>query len=263
VSILSRNNVKVEGTDDLPALMFSHGFGCDQNMWRFVAPAFRPEYRTVLFDHLGAGASDLTAWSPEKYASLDGYAADIVEIGRTLELQDAVFIGHSVAAMMGLIAAIQAPGMFKSLVLVGPSPSYINEGDYTGGFSREEIGELLASLDENHLGWSLAMAPVIMGAGHDPALTGELANSFCRTDPRIAGSFARTTFLSDCRDILGQVGVPVLILQCSDDIIAPDSVGDFVHARIPGSTLVKMKATGHCPNLSAPLEAIAAIRAFL
>ncbi len=262
---LERNNVVVTGNQDADVtLMFSHGFGCDQNMWRYVAPAFDTDYRLVLFDHVGAGGSDLTAYQPGKYASLDGYADDILEIVDTLDLKNVVFIGHSVSAMIGIIAAGKArPGVFKSLVLVGPSPSYINEGDYVGGFTRGQIDELLESLDSNHMGWSMTMAPVIMGNSDREELGQELAASFCRTDPAIAKAFARTTFLSDSRDILASVTVPTLVLQCSDDVIAPEEVGRYVHAHIPGSRLVLMDATGHCPNLSAPAETISAIGAFL
>ncbi len=232
-------------------------------MWRLVAPAFEDRYRTVLFDHVGAGHSDLKAYTPDKYAGLEGYARDLVEIGEELGLKDAVFVGHSVSAMIGILAARQAPGMFRALVLVGPSPCYVDEEGYTGGFTRDQIGELLESLENNHMGWSMDMAPVIMGNPERPELGDELARSFCRTDPEIAKQFARATFLSDTREILGELDLPALILQCSDDVIAPLCVGDYVHAALPNSTLVVMKATGHCPNLSAPEETIAAIRAFL
>jgi sigma-B regulation protein RsbQ len=232
-------------------------------MWRFVTPAFEDDYRIVLFDHVGAGHSDLSAFDRGKYASLAGYAGDIVEIGRALDLRDAVFVGHSVSAVMGIIAAAMAPGMFASLILVAPSPCYLNEGDYTGGFSREEVDELLDALDKNHMGWSMNMAPVIMGNPERKELSDELVNSFCRTDPEIAKHFARTTFLSDARGILGNVDLPALILQCSSDVIAPLSVGNYMHEKMPGSRLVVMKATGHCPNLSAPEETIAAMRDFL
>jgi sigma-B regulation protein RsbQ len=244
-------------------MLFSHGYGCDQHMWRLVAPAFEEDYQTILFDHVGAGGSDLSAYSFDRHASLEGYADDIVEIAGALELENAIFVGHSVSAMIGLLAARKAPQLFKAMVLVGPSPSYIDEGDYVGGFKESEIAELLESLDSNHLGWSMSMAPVIMGNPDRAELGEELARSFCRTDPRIAKHFARTTFLSDTRDILAGVRLPCLILQCSSDVIAPVAVGEYVHSRIPGSKLVIMKATGHCPNLSAPEETIAAIKEFL
>ncbi len=262
MGVKARNNVVVKGRGK-PSIVFSHGYGCDQNMWRFVAPAFEDRFQTVLFDHVGAGHSDLSAYSDKKYSTLDGYADDIVEIAAELGLKDAIFVGHSVSAMIGMLVSEKAPGRFKSLVMVGPSPCYIDDGDYVGGFSRSQIDELLASLDENHLGWSMAMAPVIMGNSDRPELAEELANSFCRTDPKIAKQFARVTFLSDLRGHLSKVRIPCLILQCSDDVIAPESVGTYLHAAIPESTLVNMKAIGHCPNLSAPEETIEAIQAFL
>lgn len=264
MQIIDRNNVVVTGNENATTtLMFAHGYGCDQNMWRLVVPAFEARFRIVLFDHVGAGGSDLKAYSPTKYAELEGYADDLIEIVETLNLTDVVFVGHSVSSMIGVIAANKAPGLFKSMVLVGPSPSYINDGAYTGGFTRPQIDELLESLDANHMGWSMAMAPVIMGNPDRAELGQELSDSFCRTDPAIARAFAKTTFLSDSRDALPLVKVPTLILQCSDDLIAPEEVGQYVHANIPGSTLVLMEATGHCPNLSAPAETIAAIDAFV
>lgn len=244
-------------------MMFSHGFGCDQAMWRLVAPAFEDGFRVVTFDHVGAGGSDLTAFDPEKYASLAAYADDIVEIGRALALRDAVYVGHSVAAMMGVLASVRAPGLFGKLVLVGPSPRYINDGDYCGGFDLSQIEELLDVLADNHMGWSATMAPVIMGNPDRPELAAELTESFCRTDPAIARSFARATFMADNRADLAHVTVPTLILQCSEDVIAPTQVGAYVRAHIAGSELVHLRATGHCPNVSSPRETIDAIRAFV
>lgn len=262
MSIFKRNNVQLHGSGDR-TIVFAHGFGCDQNMWRFVEPAFRDRFRTVLFDHVGAGRSDLTAYDPEKYATLDGYAADVVDIARELELTDAIFVGHSVSAMIGALASIKAPELFSDLVMVGPSPRYIDDDDYNGGFSRNQIEELLTSLADNHMGWSAAMAPAIMGNPERPELGEELTNSFCRTAPEVAKQFARTTFLSDNRSDLGRVTSRTLILQCSDDIIASEEVGNYVHAAIPGSKIVYLKASGHCPNLSAPQEVISAINAFV
>jgi sigma-B regulation protein RsbQ len=257
-----RNNVQIKGSGER-AIVFAHGFGCDQNMWRFVAPVFERDFRTVLFDHVGAGRSDLSAYDPTKYGTLAGYAADVVEIGRELDLKGAVFVGHSVSAMIGMLASLEAPELFESLVFVGPSPRYINDGAYVGGFSAEQVDELLDFLSANYLGWSAAMAPAIMGNAQRPELGEELANSFCRTDPEIAKAFARVTFTSDNRADLARVKARTLILQCSEDIIAPLEVGSYVQSQIPGSTLVVMQATGHCPNLSAPEETIAAIRAFV
>ncbi|CAN5613456.1 alpha/beta hydrolase [soil metagenome] len=262
MNVLKRNNVVVKGTGS-QAIMFAHGFGCDQNMWRYVAPSFEENYKVVLFDHVGAGGSDLSAFSPRKYEKLEGYADDIIEIAAALHLQDIIFVGHSVGALIGIIASQRSQGLFKSLVLIGPSPSYINDGDYIGGFTKPEIEELLESLDQNHLGWSMAMAPVIMGNPDRKELGEELANSFCRTDPAIAKHFARTTFLSDERELLSSVNIPSLVLQCSEDVIAPQVVGEYVHTQIKGSKLVIMKATGHCPNLSAPEETIDAIKKFM
>lgn len=262
MGIIERNNVKVEGTGP-DTIMFAHGFGCDQEMWRYVAPSFKAHYKTVLFDNVGAGSSDLSAYSYDKYGSLHGYADDIVAIGEELGLCDAIFVGHSVSAMIGVIAARKAPGLFRALVLVGPSPRYIDTDDYVGGFSQAQMEELLEFLETNHLGWAAAMAPVIMGNPDRDELGLELANSFCRTDPEIAKHFARATFLSDTRDELDGLDIPVLVLQCSEDVIAPTAVGEYVHERLKGSKLVMMHATGHCPNLSAPQETIAEIEDFL
>ena len=258
-----RNNVTVSGNPAGRPMIFAHGFGCDQNMWRFVAPAFEDRYRIVLFDYVGAGASDLSAYDPERYGSLDGYAADVVDICEALDLKDVVFVGHSVSAMVGVLAAVAAPERFGALVLIGPSPRYINDADYVGGFTEDDIAGLLASLDSNYLGWSSAMAPVIMGNPDRPELGAELTASFCRTDPEIQKRFARVTFLSDNRADLARAEVPALVLQCSDDVIAPDAVGRYVHRNLSGSQLVKLEASGHCPNLSAPEETIAAISSFL
>jgi sigma-B regulation protein RsbQ len=244
-------------------MLFVHGFGCDQNMWRLVAPAFEADHRVILFDHVGAGGSDLGAYNRTRYGSLRGYADDVLEICRALALDDVVFVGHSVSAIIGVLAAIEEPTRFASLVLIGPSPCYVNDGDYIGGFTRGDIDGLIESLEANYLGWSSAMAPAIMGNPDRPELGQELTNSFCRTAPDIAKQFARVTFLSDNRRDLERVATPSLILQCSEDIIAAEPVGRFVHERLRNSRLTQLKATGHCPQLSAPAETIAAIRAFL
>jgi sigma-B regulation protein RsbQ len=262
MSVAIRNNVQISGRGSRP-MMFAHGFGCDQNMWRYVAPAFEDTHRVVVFDHVGAGRSDLAAYDRDKYATLDGYARDVLEICRELRLTDVVFVGHSVSAMIGVLAANIEPDRFRALVLVGPSPRYVDDGEYVGGFSRQDIEGLLTSVDSNYLGWSSAMAPAIMGNPHRPELGMELTNSFCRTDPDIAAHFARVTFFSDNRADLPAVQIPTLILQCSEDVIAPHAVGEYVHRQIAGSELVTLKATGHCPNLSAPEETTAAITAFV
>jgi sigma-B regulation protein RsbQ len=260
---VARNNVRMSGRPDGQPLLFAHGFGCDQNMWRFVAPHFEDRFKVVLFDHVGAGGSELSAYDPERYSSLDGYAEDVNEICAALGLQDVVFVGHSVSAMVGVLAVSAAPGRFSKLVMVAPSPRYLDDRGYVGGFSREDIGELLESLDSNYLGWSSAMAPVIMGNPDRPELGEELTASFCRTDPVIARQFAEVTFLSDNRDDLRHVSVPTLVLQCKEDAIAPREVGEYVRDAVQGSTLVMLDAVGHCPNLSAPEETAAAIDAFL
>jgi sigma-B regulation protein RsbQ len=262
LSVARRNNVRIAGEAER-AMVFAHGFGCDQNMWRFVEPAFRADFRTILFDHVGAGRSDLSAYDRDKYASLAGYADDLIEVCRELRLSNAVFVGHSVSSMIGVLASLKAPELFESLILVGPSARYIDDGDYFGGFSEQQIAELLDFLRENHMGWSAAMAPAIMGNPDRPELGEELTNSFCQTDPDIAKQFAEVTFTSDNRADLKKVQAPTLILQCSEDIIASPQVGDYVQRNIAGSKLVLLDATGHCPNLSAPEQVITAIRNFV
>ncbi|MCU1676186.1 MAG: Hydrolase of specificity RsbQ, partial [Frankiales bacterium] len=244
-------------------MLFAHGFGCDQNMWRHVAPHFEDRFRVILFDYVGAGRSDSSAYDAEKYSSLSGYADDVVAICRELALHDVIFVGHSVSSMVGALASLQEPDRFAKLVMVGPSPRYIDDGTYTGGFSEADITELLESLDSNYLGWSSAIAPVIMGNPDRPALGEELTESFCRTDPELAANFARATFLSDNRDDLPRITTQTLILQCSNDVIAPVAVGEYVRDAIPNSSYVVLDATGHCPNLSAPEATTAAIDTFV
>jgi sigma-B regulation protein RsbQ len=258
-----RNNARVSGAADGQPMVFAHGFGCDQNMWRFVAPRFADTYRIVLFDHVGAGHSDLSAYDPDRYATLDGYADDVVDICRELDLTDVIFVGHSVSSMIGLVAATKAPDLFARLIMVGPSPRYIDDGDYVGGFSATDIDEMLDSLASNYLGWSSAMAPAIMGTPDRPELGAELTESFCRTDPQIARRFAEVTFTSDNRADLAGVQVPTLVLQCSNDVIAPVAVGEYVRDHMPNATMTMLQATGHCPNLSAPDETADAIAAYL
>lgn len=246
-------------------MMLAHGYGCDQNMWRYVVPRFADEYRVVLFDHIGAGESDLGAYEPQRYSSLEGYAADVVELCEQLGLSDVIYVGHSVSATVGVLAAAAKPDLFAALVLVTPSPCYINDADegYIGGFSRADIDELLGSLDSNYLGWSSAITPVIMGRPDRPELAEELEESFCRTDPDIARNFAKVTFLSDNRADLERVQTPSLILQCTDDVIAPVTVGEYVRDHMPNATMTLLNATGHCPHMSAPEETADAIAQFL
>ncbi|MEU7005298.1 alpha/beta hydrolase [Streptomyces sp. NPDC046332] len=263
MDIRRRNNVTVTGNPRGPVVVLAHGFGCDQNMWRLTVPALVGDYQVVLFDYVGSGRSDLSAFTEDRYSSLEGYARDVVEVCEALELRDVAFVGHSVSAMIGVMAAAMAPERIGALVMVAPSPRYIDDDGYRGGFSAEDIDELLDSLESNYLGWSAAMAPVIMGNEERPELGEELTNSFCATDPDMARVFARTTFLSDSRDDLKAVDVPTLVLECTEDVIAPREVGAFVHAAVPGSTLVTLDATGHCPHLSAPEATNQAVTAFL
>jgi sigma-B regulation protein RsbQ len=263
VDVRARNNVVVIGRREGPVVVLSHGFGCDQNLWRLVAPRLADDFPVVLFDHVGAGRSDMAAWSERRHGSLRGYADDVLDIVRELDLREVVFVGHSVSAMIGVLAVVEEPERFGGLVLLTPSPRYVDDGEYRGGFSAADIDELLESLESNYLGWSAVMAPVIMGNPDRPELGEELTNSFCRTDPRIARVFARATFLSDNRQDLASVTVPTLVVECEHDAIAPREVGAYVHAQIPGSRLVTLDATGHCPQLSAPEATTEAISRFV
>lgn len=262
MDLTKRNRIRISGKGRQP-IMFAHGFGCDQSMWRYVVPEFEDGYKTVVFDHVGSGGSDLSAYEEAKYGSLQGYADDMLEICRAFELQDVVLVGHSVSSMMGVLATIAEPDRFAALVMIGPSPCYINDGDYVGGFERADIDDLLHFLDSNYLGWSKAMAKVIMGRPDRPEFGEELENSFCQTDPEIAKKFARVTFLGDNREDLRKVTTRTLIMQCREDAVAPLAVGEYVHRQIAGSEMVVLQATGHCPNLSAPDETVGVIRNFL
>lgn len=262
MSVQRRNNVHVSGSG--PATIFlAHGFGCDQNMWRLMAPSYSSRYRVVAFDLVGSGMSDHSAYDSQKYSSLNGYADDVVEIAREFAAGPSIFVGHSVSAMIGALADLKEPGLFAAHAMVGPSPCYINDDDYYGGFSRADIDGLLETLESNYLGWASNMAPAIMGAPEQPELGVELTNSFCRTDPEIAKQFARATFLSDHRAELPRLQTPTLILQCSDDLIAPTQVGEYMQRVLPKATLRIIENVGHCPHLSAPGPSTQAIDAFL
>ncbi|MGH8889158.1 MAG: alpha/beta fold hydrolase [Acidothermaceae bacterium] len=263
MDVIARHNITITGRPEGQPMVFAHGFGCDQNMWRYVAPRFEDAFRVVCFDHLGAGGSDLSAYDPARYGSLAGYADDVLEICHELDLRDVIFVGHSVSAMIGVLAANTEPELFAKLVLVGPSPRYLDDDGYRGGFTEADIAELLESLESNYLGWSSVMAPVIIGNPDRPELGEELTASFCRTDPDIAARFARVTFMSDNRADLSRVSTPTLILQCADDVIAPAVVGEYVRDAISHSSFVVLDATGHCPNLSAPGQTTAAIADFV
>jgi sigma-B regulation protein RsbQ len=261
-NVLERNNVKISGRGTRP-MLFAHGFGCDQNMWRFVTPAFEDDYRIILFDYVGAGGSDLTAYDANRYSTLDGYARDLLEICEALDLRDVILVAHSVSSMIGVLAANQSPERFSQLVMVGPSPRYINDVNYVGGFERAEIEGLLDLMDKNYIGWANFLAPVVMKNGERPELGAELEKSFCSTDPKIARRFAEATFFADNRTDLAAVTVPSLILQCAEDAIAPVEVGSYLHRTLPSSTLRLMQATGHCPHMSHPEETITAIKEYL
>ena len=262
MTLRERHHVTVAGQGP-GSLVFAHGFGCDQNMWRLMAPAYEGRYRTVRYDLVGSGRSDLSAYDRDRYGTLQGHADDLIEVVREFAGGPAVFVGHSVSAMIGLLAGIKAPELFQAHVMLGPSPCYIDDGDYVGGFSRADIDSLLETMEGNYLGWSSSMAPAIMGAPERPELAEELTNSFCRTDPEIATHFARVTFLSDNRADLPRLRAPALILQSSDDLIAPQAVGAYMARTLPDATLRVIRNVGHCPHLSAPCESMAAIDAFL
>ena len=261
-NVTTRNNVRTFGSGEQP-MLFAHGFGCDQNMWRFVTPAFENDYKIVLFDYVGSGRSDLSEYDERRYASLDGYAQDVLDIIETLDLRDVIFVGHSVSSMVGVLAAQKAPERFCQLLMIGPSPRYINDGDYVGGFERPDLEGLLDMMDKNYIGWAQFLAPVIMKNGDRPELEAELEESFCSTDPKIARRFAEATFFADNRADVATVKVPSLIMQCSEDAIAPPEVGNYLRREMPGSTFQQMKATGHCPHLSHPEETIDVMRQYL
>lgn len=262
IPVSVRNNVKISGRGSQP-ILFAHGFGCDQHMWRLITPAFEEDYRIILFDYVGAGKSDLNSYYPDRYASLQGYAQDILDVCGERDLQNIIFAGHSVSSMIGLLAALISPRIFQKMLMIGPSPCYINEGEYKGGFERADIEGLMETMERNYIGWSNFLAPQIMGNADRPELGLELAESFCSTDPEIAGRFAKATFFSDNRKDLTNLKIPTLILQCSEDIIAPLEVGQYLSEHIPNSTLKIMRATGHCPQLSAPEETIQLIKEYL
>ena len=260
--IIKRNNVKLFGKGKQP-MLFAHGFGCDQNMWRFITPAFEDEYRIILFDYVGAGKSDAGSYNAERYSSLQGYAQDVLDICEELQLDDIIFVGHSVSSMIGLLAAVEKPQYFSNIIMVGPSACYINDDNYIGGFERKDIEGLLETMEKNYIGWANFLAPNIMANKDRPELGQELTESFCSTDPVIASQFAKATFFSDNRNDLSKLEIPSLILQCSDDIIAPLIVGDYLHRNLSDSTLQVMKAKGHCPHMSEPEETIMLIKDYL
>jgi sigma-B regulation protein RsbQ len=261
-SIIKRNNVQIIGKGH-QAILFAHGFGCDQQSWKYIVDSFTDDYQVVLFDYVGSGKSDLNQYDSVKYSSLDGYAQDILDICEALQLKDIIFVGHSVSSMIGLLAAIKQPAYFQKLVFIGPSPRYLNDVDYKGGFEQADLESLFEFMDSNYLGWSSALAPTIMGNPDRPELGEFLTDSFCSNDPAIAQEFARVTFFSDNRADLHKLRVKSLTLQCSEDIIAPIQVGNYVKEHIPGNSIIIMRATGHCPHISEPEETISAIKSFI
>ena len=262
MDVQTRNNVKILG-DAAATMVFAHGFGCDQNMFRLLAPRFAERFRTVTFDQVGSGLSDIKAYHSAKYSSLQGYADDLVEVVEQFGCGPVIFVGHSVSAMVGMLAGLRRPDLFAAHVMIGPSPCYVNDGAYVGGFERHDIDSLLEMLESNYLGWSSNMAPAIMGAPDQPELGVELTNSFCRTDPQIAKEFARVTFLSDNRADVPKLLAPTLIIQSTEDIIAPMAVGEYLHRTLPNSMLRVVDNVGHCPHLSAPGPSSDAIDEFL
>ena len=261
-SVLDRNNVKVFGKGSQP-MLFAHGFGCDQNMWRFITKEFEDDFRIILFDYVGSGHSDLSAYDAERYSTLEGYARDVLDVVHALDLREIIFVGHSVSSMIGVLAANEEPERFEKLILIGPSPRYLNDASYVGGFERKDIEGLFDMMDRNFIGWANFLAPAIMKNPDRPELGAELTESFCSTDPKIARRFAEATFLADNRGDLARVTVPSLILQCSDDMVAPEAVGRYLNSELAQSTLRVMKATGHCPHMSHPEETIALIKEYL
>lgn len=262
MSIRPRHNVSVSGSGPV-TLVFAHGFGCDQTVWRFMAPAFEDRYRVVAYDLLGSGKSDLAAYDRERYSSLHTHADDLLAIIDEVGDGPVVYVGHSVSAMIGLLAGIKAPERFRAQVMIAPSPCYVDDGDYRGGFSSGDVDKLVAAMEADYLGWSTSMAPVIMGAPNRPHLGVELTNNFCRNDPAIARHFGRVTFLADHRADLAHATVPALILQCSDDLIAPVGVGSYLQRHLAGSMLREVRNVGHCPHMSAPAECVRLTQEFL
>jgi len=261
--ILRRHDVRVSGSGR-ETIIFAPGFGCDKSMWRFVAPAFEQDYQVILFDYVGSGQSDYTAYQSSKYRKLDGYAQDVLEICAALELKQVIFIGHSVGATIGMLAALQQPELFKQLILVAPSPCYLNDPPaYMGGFEKEEINGLIHMMEMNFIGWADYLSAIVMKNPRQPELAQELGESFCSNDPVIAREFAIATFFSDHRASLPEVRVPALILQCADDAIVPQEVGSYMHQHLPHSRLQHLEATGHCPHMSHPEETIRAISQYL
>lgn len=261
--ILKRNYVQVIGSNANPTMMLCNGFGCHQRIWHYLTTALAARYRLVLFDHVGSGQSELAAYKPEKYTTLSAYAQDVVEICQALDIERAILVGHSVGATIAMLAAIQAPGHFEKTILLAPSPYYINESDYYGGFEREDLLQVLAAMAEDYQGWTSSFAGLLLGPRSNASLGEELTSFFCETDSAIAQQFARITFLSDNRADVPKLKLPTLLVQCTDDVAGPPEVGEYLLKHMPQAQLVTLRATGHCPHLSAPLETLAVMNNFL
>lgn len=261
-NILQRNNVTISGNGE-KVMLFAHGFGCSQDAWRRITSAFADDHKLILFDYIGAGKSDISAYDKVKYGNLEGYANDILEICHELKIKDAVFVGHSVSCMIGALASIKQPSIFKKLIFIGPSACYVNKEGYTGGFEKDDLDTLFEIMEDDFIGWANLMAPKVIGNPERPELANEMKEFFCATDPGILKDFARVTFLSDNRKDLKNIPVESLTLQCSEDIIAPMAVGEYIQENTPGNKMIILNATGHCPHMSEPEETIAAMRSFL
>lgn len=257
-----RNNIKIIGNGE-KTILFAHGFGCNQKMWQYLLSHFGEEYRLILFDYVGSGSSDINAYTTEKYRNLEGYKQDVFDIIDALQLQNLIFIGHSISSMIGMLAAIEEPQHFSKLIMIGPSPCYINDGNYNGGFEEKDIEELLEMMEMNFSGWASYLAPVAMDAPKDSPLTQELETAFVSVNPRIAREFAEATFYCDYRNKVKNLQVPTLIVQCSNDSIVPIEVGQFLYKQIENSELVIMDVRGHYPHISRPTETAEIIKHYL
>lgn len=263
MNVVERNNVRIIGEGE-QTIICAHGFGCEQSMWQYIAPSFTEKYKLVLFDYVGAGLSDLSAYSTDKYATLDGYKQDVLDLVDGLQLENSIFIGHSISSMIGMLAAIERPEIFEKIIMIGPSPCYLNKSDgFQGGFEESDVWELLELMEINFSGWASYMAPTTMGDDATQELKDGLRDVFVSTNPKIAREFAEVTFFSDYRSRLSELTVPTLIVQCSEDSIVPLHVGEYLHENLGNSELKVMQAKGHYPHISHPVETVELITNFL
>lgn len=262
MDIIKRNNVTIiEG--DGPTIIYAHGFGCNKDMWRGITSEFEGKYRQVLFDYVGSGQSDLSAFDVDKYSKISGYTQDILDVCEALKLtSDVIFVGHSVSCSAGILASLIKPDLFRCLILVGPTPCFLNQSpEYLGGFESEDLEELLALMDQNFIGWANYLAPVV--AGSEYGISGELSESFCSTDPLTAKIFARTTFFADNRAEFKKIVCPSLILQHKEDALVPLNVGSFMQKTMANNTYMELNVKGHCAHMSHPNLVVAAIDRYL